>query len=280
MNQAEFKDLQKEFRRLSKTFDALAAPQFSQPEFLEELEKALKKLPTPVALSSAVTELKERVSHLLKSERAARTERFSRIEAEFIRSLRGQNMALREYDSSWRIGPLEMEIQRAQARVRFSYNQQPMTGWTPVKEAQDLEKLQKRALASLDRYAIDPKELVGLCFAAHAHLTRRRSDLSLVDESGLVPILDFLREFRIQLVRSEMAGAKPDKKLQSAEFPLWALLYNLDRYRDLGSGVPKEKRIGFQTGSQREQATGRGVLLNGLRPDLDHQAYCFVIRAR
>jgi hypothetical protein len=93
----------------------------------------------------------------------------------------------------------------------------------------------------------------------------------------LVPLVDFYRQLRLTLVRRDL-GQRPDKKLSYVEFPQWAFLYNLDRYRSLSSNIPRETRLVVQTGSQQE--TQRfGMITDGLDARQDYKVVCYVLHA-
>lgn len=80
------------------------------------------------------------------------------------------------------------------------------------------------------------------------------------------------------LVRHELEGQPPDRKLRWGELPRWAFLYNLDRYRALGAAVPEARRLGLQTGSQQE-SRGFGMVVNGLDAQQDYKTMSFVVPA-
>ena len=86
---------------------------------------------------------------------------------------------------------------------------------------------------------------------------------------------DLYRAFRVALVERELKQGRPDKKLAWAECPKWAFLYNLDRYRQLGS-TAGEERLTFETGSQQDQVNGLGMTLNGLSQEQEYKVCCWV----
>jgi hypothetical protein len=57
--------------------------------------------------------------------------------------------------------------------------------------------------------------------------------------------------------------------------PLWAFLYNIDRYRVL-AGEAVSPRLGFQSCAMREVQDGRGVTINGLDAAGDYRRVCYV----
>ncbi|WP_373061006.1 hypothetical protein [Gemmatimonas sp.] len=88
---------------------------------------------------------------------------------------------------------------------------------------------------------------------------------------------EFQREVRVELVRTALTGGPgaPARRITRTEMPQWAFLYNVDRYRRLGGGVPSEHRLAFQTGGQSESRE-YAMVLNGLDAQGAYKKYCYV----
>jgi hypothetical protein len=170
---------------------------------------------------------------------------------------------------------LELQLQREQARARFFFNREALTPWSPIGSADDLAALEERARKLLDGVAFPDAMLTEVFWDAYEQerAARQRGGKGRAET---VPLPDFYRGVRVALVRHELAGQGPEKKLRWAELPRWAFLYNLDRYRALGTAVPEARRLGLQTGSQQESRQF-GMVVNGLDAAQDYRTMCFVV---
>jgi hypothetical protein len=88
----------------------------------------------------------------------------------------------------------------------------------------------------------------------------------------VVPVLKFYLEVRVALLRKALLAKQPDKEL-----PLWVFLYNLDRYCAASTQVPKNKKIGLQSGSQHEVSNKKAIIVNGLDAYQDYKTICHII---
>ncbi len=270
--------LQAEFRRFVGPLAAFTKVKASDPRALERFDAALKRLPPGETLGQALDELRERAARALEDARRERIAAFRPLEVEYVRAAREAGKSLRERANGWRVDMLELQLQREQARARFFYNREALVPWSPIGGPEDLANLEERARGLLGRAAY-PDEMLTTVFwdAYEGERARRRAADRPRPET--VPLLDFYRGVRVALVRYELEEQAPDKKLRYGELPRWAFLYNLDRYRALGTAVPEERRLGLQTGSQQESRT-IGVVVNGLDAQQDYKTMCFILPAK
>lgn len=272
------KGLQRDAQTLAKQFEPLAKLKPGDADALEVLEKALKALPTGQQIGVAVDELRSRGSAALAAARSTRADSFGRLEAEFIRHQRESGALLRESgNSSWRVGPVELELQRESSRARVLYNREAITAWKAVGSREDLERLLSGAIKNLESASLPESELPEVLWDAYEHLrrTHTRSDAGHVR----VPLLDLFREVRVVLARHELRSGKPDRKLTRTDLPRWAFLYNLDRYRRMLPNLPADRRLSLETGSQHDHQKGRAMVVNGLDPNEDYKPYCYAYAA-
>lgn len=274
----ELRALQRDARALIKQLEPFAKLKPGDAKALAELERATAALPPAAGVAAAVEELRARAEGTLKAGRASRTEGFRRVEADFIRDRREAGETTREAgNSSWRIGRLELEVDRARAQARALYNRQVVCPWLPVAEIEDMKRLLATASKHLDDAALPDDALMAVLTDAYDHL---RSRARRTDASGVrIPLPDFYREVRVALARHELTTGKADRKLARAEFPMWAFLYNLDRYRRLANALPAEQRLNFETGSQHDHQKGIAMIVNGLDAKDDYKSYCYVFNA-
>lgn len=266
-----------EFRRLAAPLVAMTRVKPNDPKVLEKLESALRRLPPGEALGQALDELRDHAAGVLHTARRERITAFRPTEAEFVRAAREAGKQLRERANGWRIDMLELQLQREQARARFFYNREPLLPWSPVGSPEALAALEARARATLDRAAWADELAIDVFWAAYEQERARRRAVG-GGRAEAVPLPDFYRAVRVALVRHELEGQQPDRKLRWGELPRWAFLYNLDRYRALGAAVPEARRLGLQTGSQQE-SRGFGMVVNGLDAQQDYKTMSFVVPA-
>jgi hypothetical protein len=242
---------------------------------LEKLEKAIKGINPSNTLVSSIEENLITAKKFIEKAKNIRSESFKRHEAEYIKSLHSENKPVREYSSAWRMGNLMIKVRPGLSKIKILYNDQTLINWTSVNSKEDFIDLENRANAMLKDYILPENELIDVFYDA---FKEAKNHLSVKANASLVPILDFYKEFRISLIRklleSKGSAAKIDKYQR---FPLWAFLYNLDIYRSLGSKVPDNKRLGFQTGSMQETSQNKGLVVNGLNPNDDYKVMCYVI---
>ncbi len=267
--------LQAEYRRLAGPLGALAKIKPNDPRALERLGAALKRLPSGDRLGPALDDLRARTERYVETARRERIAAFRPLEAEWVRAARAEGKQLRERSGGWRVDMLELGLQRDQARARFFYNREALTPWSPIGGADDLAALEERARALLNGATFPEASLSAIFHDAYAgeRAARERQDKG---RSEVVPLPDFYRGVRVALVRDELAGQGPEKKLRWAELPRWAFLYNLDRYRARAAEVPEGQRLGLQTGSQQESRQF-GMVVNGLEASQDYRTMCFVV---
>lgn len=270
------KALQQGAKRLAATLNGFASVKPSSKTYLADLLKATNRLPDGSDAAATIDSIREQAIEAISAETLKRAKAFSSLEAAFIRSARDRGLVTREFSSAWRVGPLEVQIQREQSRVRCLYNREQVTPWTAVATDGDLMAAFDKGAALLEGSAISEAELVALVSSAFDDAIRTTAET--LRASGLVPVHDLLRSFRLERIRAELVGSSPGKALTRHEFPLWAQLYNLDRYRDISPRAGPSSRVSFQTGSQQEQARGKSITLNGLNASHDYQTYTYAVR--
>jgi len=270
------KDAISRFGVLAKQLADVSTVAASAPEALDELEKVLQRLPAGDSFGQALEEARAKLTEVMASARLERAQSFGRIEAEFIRSVRESGKPVREQNEGWRVGMLDLQFRREQSSARVRYNHEELVGWKPVALSADFNRLEASALKLLKGAEFPPDMIVRILWNTYeSERDRRTKDRKTRPE--LVPLIDFYRELRATIVRFELTGQKPDRRLQYTELPRWRFLYNLDRYRALGQAIPHEKRLGFQTGSQQDVQRGMGFSINGLDASQDYKTVCYVI---
>jgi len=269
------KELQKQWKQLVRPFEQVGKLIRGELDGVDKLDKTLQKLPAGEGLAAAVEDLRERTHGFVHQVRHNAAEEFRRIEAAFIKEERDAGRPLREVASGWRLGPFELAIHRGWAQARLLYNHEELIPSRYITSRKELDGLMEEGNELLRAHEIDLGEWIEVVWEAHGNLVneRRRDTTGRVDR---VPILDFYREVRVTLIRRELATGRIGKKLKYAELPQWAFLYNLDRYRQAARKIDRERLLGFETGSQKEQRERKGLTLNGLDPSDEYKTFCYV----
>ncbi len=270
------KDLKKEAQTIIRTFNTFIRVKVSEVEVLEKLNRALDSMPSAADMAAVTEEFQARAQSVLEVARQERIDNFRRIETGYIQRVRESGKLLREVNSGWRIGPLEMQVEREFGRISFWYNRERLVKGKSIATVEDIEKIEEKSLNMLKKAAI-PAEILSQVFweayqEAQKKSTRKR-------KASLVSLTDFYRELRIVLVRHKIAGrvALSRKITQYADFPRWTFLYNLDLYRGLAQEIEETKRLALQTGSMSEVNKGNGYVINGLEAQNEYKTMCYVL---
>lgn len=271
---AALKSVQKQFASLLKPLEAVAKVKIGGPDSLAAFDKAVSALPDATRLAHALTELTTRAVEQIVRARQERVEGFRRAEADWVRGRRAAGSVIREVGATtWRTGLVEVEVERETAQARVRYNREPIGSPQRIRSPQDLELLVESAEKQLRAAEIESNELRLLLSDAFEHLKLHKQ----VSGQGRATLAALYREFRICLARRELAG-KADRKLATAEFPRWAFLYNVDRYRAASQHASTDKLF-FETGSSNDHQKGLAMILNGIDPAHEYKSYCYVYSA-
>ena len=266
-------DVRKRAKQLSESFARVAKIKGGHLKDAAQLELALEQLPTPELYQAARTEIAEKAEAWISEVRRSQAQVFQAHLAEFLRKARDAGDATRETGIGWRVGALELEVQPQSARCRALYSREKVVEWREIRAATDFERLVKDARQKLSKAEIDSRILADVLWEAYA--ARRPSS----GGSNWVKLVDLFEELRVVLVRRDVKGSA-HRRLKFAEFPKWAALYNLDRYLAQSRGIPEDRRLVPETGSQADVKQGLGCLLNGLDPSVQPMAYCHIRGAR
>jgi hypothetical protein len=268
---SELKSLQKALDSVLRPFLALLKIQPSNPKAIEQLTQALQAAPSGATVVEPIDAAVAALRRYVDEHRSVRESSFRRIEAAFISSVRERGGSVKELESGWRIGFTELAMDRPQGRASVLYNGETVVPWRPVQSDADLGKLIDEADKKLAAAELPHDQLRTVMNAAYVEARRTGSP-------GRVPMPDFFRAFRLALVQDDLRSGKPEKRLRHAEFPRWAFLYNIDRYRDRASEIGAD-RLDFEPGSQADNAKGLGMVVNGLARDGVHKKVCYVVRS-
>lgn len=272
METNEFKLLKSELKNIFRDVEALLKIDIKTFKDMQTFEDKLIKSALGTDMGQAFEDWKSRARQLVGRTRSESREEFGRYVTEFVRTRQEAGVKTRDFQKAWRLGPLKMELKPDQASVRFLYNDQILCGWTAITSSSDIDKLCGYALKQLEDHAI-PNELLVELLEAAIEMAKFQMKPSPASESTHVPIKEFFFETEMMLIRRNKLH-KGKYKVQN--LPLWAFLYNVDRYRSMLKDLPIEKRLQFDHGSQQEIGKGMGLTLNGLDASEDYKTFCFV----
>lgn len=277
----ELKDLKQSWKSVQKAF-TIAVLDKIRPEsldYIEQLEMAIQDIPPRDVFQQMVEDLVQQTRVYIDRAKVARVEAFSALLAAYIRQKKEQNASLREMSRGWRIDRLELETRPETARIRFLYNKDPLTPWTAVRAVEDFHAVERKARAFIEKYESYPgdDELAEWFWTAYEEAHRERAVAGALSGSASIPILAFYRAFRLHLVRRELNAKGPAAKLTQSDLPKVAFLIYFDRYLSFAGHLPPERRLGLQTGSQREVAQGKGLVVGGFRSQEDYRVMCHIV---
>lgn len=248
-------------------------------DFIENFEKIVDKLAPDGTLLKFIEEFYIKANTAVEKHKELSEMEFKKIEAEYIRELKTKEIQVLECNEGWRVGKLKLRINPTAAKAMFLYNEEDITDWVSINSKEDFINLEQKANKMLKDFEIEEEKLVDIFWQAYrSYLLENKQ----AEETGMVPIKDFYEEFFIKLNKENIKKEKNKLKINKnyIEYPLWAFLYNLDRYRALGSKVQAEKKLGLQTGSLQETSKNKGLVVNGLNPQEGYKVMCYVVAIR
>jgi hypothetical protein len=267
----EIKLLLKELQKITRYFSSFEKVDLKKNEGIVEFEKRVRDLPTEEIIGKFLDEWKVQAITAIERVKTARKAEFSRHVTEFIRGQRDAHVSVREFHSAWRVGPFELRLRPEQACALYAYNNEVLVKWFPVVSGDHLVKKYSDVKKQLEDMDIPTERLVAVFWESYEYLKWKRTQRNEPNAS-IIPVQEFYREVVVQLLRKAYEMKQPAKEL-----PLWAFLYNLDRYCAASTQIPQNKRIGLQSGSQHEVSSKKGVIVNGLDAYQDYKTICFII---
>jgi hypothetical protein len=198
---------------------------------------------------------------------------YKQYEGIYLRSIKEKGTYIRETSQGWRTGHLSLETRPTLAQIRYSFNRIPLTEWKNVRSELDLFEQCKKAEELIILVTIPEEQLIQFLWTSYKKAIVEKHDQ--VDSQRCL-IKDAYREFDSK-IKQDSEWKKKLGVMIKDQYPLWAFLYNLDRYRLLGSKIPSAKRLGLQTGSQQEVSQGLGMTVNGLVPEEDYKIMCYLV---
>jgi hypothetical protein len=261
--QAAIKDL---IRDLTEVVTALEGTR-TEPGSID----ASAKLAAKLLASGCVPRLEQSLRGIVEHQQCRQAERLaglSSAEAMAVRSWRESGEALRQMDAGWRIGAIELRLDRATARASVRYNGLSVIAHEPVEGAAGLEALVVRAKALLKEASIlPPADLQSAVWDAFLFAAQRSGG----NTQG-VELRSVLEELRTALVRR----ARPEKlKLAAIRLQPWALSWILDEAFRHGPPISGGQRLALRTGTQRE-TRDIGVQVGPRDPGGEPLIYCYM----
>lgn len=275
---AALKSLQADVKSVLKPFNTISRIKPGKAGDIDQLQLALETVPTSETLRTAIDEIKTKAGALVSSATAKRSSEFRKIEAAFISSERERGTNIRESNNGWRIGPLELEVDRDRGTARILFSKEVLVTWKKIADPADLQSAIAQANSMLEKAAIPDDSIARVFWDAYSHLLSGAKNGA--KSPARVQLRDFYRELRVSLVRNELRSAKQsDKKLASADFPKWAFAFNLSRYAQKRESIDPQMLLTFETGSQQDYGRGLGVVVTPLESAQDAKNYCYIFHS-
>jgi hypothetical protein len=275
---ATIKKVQADVGALLKPFQALMKIKAGKGGDVEQLQMALEQLPPKETIEAVVDDVRQRGADVVRAVGAARGTEFRKIEAAYINKERDAGEAIRELNSGWRLGALELEVDRERSRARLLFSKEVVVPWSAIGSIDDLQSLVVEGRKKLKSAEMTDASLIRTFWDAYVYL--RATKKGAAGKPPRVSLRDFYREVRVAWIRDELLDQKrPAKKIARTDLPSWAFLYNLSRYYQLREAVPASQRLALETGSQQDYAKGLGMIITPLDSTQDQKTYCYVFDA-
>ncbi len=270
------KQLQGKIKTFLKALIQITKLKQDDPDSLIKLDKIAKILPSIETFSVGYEELIQDCNKVRTDGLNLREINFGKLLTAYLRHVSEKGIGIRETSSGWRTGILELQLKPAIGQIRFLYNRQALISWRSVIEVDDFIKAENESMSLLEGAKLPDNELADLFMNAYnfSIMTER-----LDEGRKAIRIGKFYGKLRLVLIEHELQAKGPSAKIEKfKEFPTWAFLYNLDRYRRYTALHSPENRLGLMTGSQQEVSKGYGMIVNGLDPQQDYQVMCYMIK--
>lgn len=216
-------------------------------------------------------ELKGAYLPLIEEELDKRNSQCKKTLSVFLQAAKDAGFGLREMAGGWRVGPLYLELDTTDAKVRFSYNRTPIGAVVQAdSEAVVMDGFQA-ALTQLQQEAL-PEEQLGELFTKAYQMALAYTGKAPGERVYVRTVAKLFGFLAADLTHNVAKGKG------FGEYPLWAFQYNLDTYRKIASSLPNHQRLGLLTGSQTETSK-EGLTINGLDPNVDYNMICHVAAA-
>lgn len=251
---------------------ALAALRPGTAQGVGDLEAALEKLGDPETFITALRDTVAQGGDLVSAAKARRGEVLRQAVSAFVRDVDGR-FSVREVAAGWRVGPVALEIQPQEARVRALYNDEVVVPWTVVAGVDDVAAVHAKAMQQLESVGIPEDRLIAVINEAYDAVLARAGRPA----PHHLRLDEVLGETRLVLAREALSSRRQKDAEGAIRLPLWALLYAFDRFRAASATQASASRLLVETGTVRE-GEKFGVILNGLDAGRDYQRFCYVQR--
>jgi len=113
-----------QIRKLFKPVSTILELKATDPEVLAKFDAAIKALPPGESMARPLDELVAAARSLVSEARRIRSATFGRLEAAFLTRAKSAGQPVRELDTGWRVGGLEIQVNREQSIARVLVNRE------------------------------------------------------------------------------------------------------------------------------------------------------------
>jgi hypothetical protein len=233
--------------------------------------EAAGKLASDLLASGRLPRLEVALREIAEAGKQRTGERIAALgaaEAAAVRVWRDAGEFVRQTDSGWRIGHLELHLDKKAARGKVMYHGQTVVPPEPIEDAAALQALLETAKAKLAEVAgVARSDLPPALWDAYHYVSRRSAGSTQGAE-----LREVLEELRIALLRRSH-GEK--QQLAALKLPSWALSWLLDEAFRPAPPVQNGRRLVLRTGTQRETRE-MGVRVGAREPGGEFQIFCYM----
>lgn len=269
-----FNLLKKNISKLERIFADFKNIKSNDEDSIEKLERYLQKIPGSSDLATQVEAIRNDLDIYIKKTKKERANNFSAVFNDYLDRIQKSQRPYRLIDkNTLRAEMLQIQANPQKASVQFLFNKKVLMPWKHVLCADDVVKYENECLGMLKKAVIPEQEIEDVFYRAYLNALRKRRKEKSFNPS-YVPIVDFYTEVQVELFRQKLLNKASGADNITISFPIWAFLYNLDRYRKMRN-ISENKRLFLETGSQVETKKN-GMVLNGLDPKADYKMFCYI----
>lgn len=266
--------LKKNVSKFMKKFDEVIKIDPNDEDSIEKIEKILQNFPVSSDLATQIEAIRSALDIHIQESRRIRAENFNSVFNEYLNNLQKSQRPYRLVDkNTLRVEMLQLQTDPKRASIQFLFNKRELMPWKHVVCSNDIVRYENECIGMLKKSEVPEKNIGDIFYRAYLNaLRKKRSEKNT--HPDFIQIVDFYEEVQIELFRQQLHTKKSGDNGITISFPIWAFLYNVDRYRKMRN-VPDKSRLIFETGSQTETKKN-GVVLNGLDPKSDYKMFCYM----
>lgn len=266
--------IKKNILKITKVFEELKKIDSNDADSIGKIEKILQNFPSASDLAAQIEVVRNALDIHIRESKKVRAENFNYVFNEYLNNLQQSQRPYRLIDkNTLRIEMLELQTDPKRASIQFLFNKKRLMPGKNVACSEDIVRYETECMGMLKKAEVPEKEIGDIFYRAYLNALRKKRREKNTN-ADFIQIIDFYEEVQVELFRQQLHVKRSVDSGITINFPIWAFIYNLDRYRKLRK-IPDKSRLILETGSQAETKKN-GVVLNGLDPKSDYKMFCYI----